>query len=50
MFTRTELELLTLAQLKILCNRYGLRPTGSGAYKVGWEATAPNLGYILKTN
>lgn len=33
MFTRTELELLTLPQLKILCNRYGLKPTSSGAYK-----------------
>jgi hypothetical protein len=33
MFTRTELELLTVPQLKILCNRYGLKPTSSGAYK-----------------
>ncbi|WP_413199512.1 hypothetical protein [Nostoc piscinale] len=39
MFTRTELELLTLAQLKILCNRYGLRSTGSSAYKDNYITT-----------
>ncbi|MBD2299452.1 hypothetical protein H6G80_16205 [Nostoc sp. FACHB-87] len=39
MFTRTELELLTLAQLKILCNRYGLRPTGNPGYKVSYITT-----------
>ncbi|MEA5507103.1 hypothetical protein VB735_29220 [Halotia wernerae UHCC 0503] len=33
MFTRTELELLTVQQLRILCNRYGLRPTGNSGYK-----------------
>jgi hypothetical protein len=39
MFTRTELELLTLRQLKILCSRYGLRPTGNPAYKVNYITT-----------
>jgi hypothetical protein len=39
LFTRTELELLTLPQLKILCHRYGLRPTGSGAYKDNYITT-----------
>jgi hypothetical protein len=33
LFTRTELELLTVSQLKVLCQRYGLRPLASGAYK-----------------
>ncbi|YAF97054.1 MAG: hypothetical protein AB3A66_05105 [Nodularia sp. CChRGM 3473] len=36
MFTRTELELLSVPQLKILCNRYGLRPTGNGGYKTNY--------------
>jgi hypothetical protein len=39
MFTRTELELLTVAQLKILCNRYGLRPTGNPGYKTSYITT-----------
>lgn len=33
LFTRTELEVLTIPQLKNLCQRYGLRPMASGAYK-----------------
>ncbi|WP_235526451.1 hypothetical protein [Nostoc piscinale] len=33
LFTRTELEVLTVQQLKTLCWRYGLRPLASGAYK-----------------
>jgi len=33
LFTRTELEVLTVPQLKIMCQRYGLRPLASGAYK-----------------
>lgn len=33
LFTRTELETLTIQQLKVLCQRYGLRPMASGAYK-----------------
>jgi len=33
LFTRTELETLTVQQLKVLCQRYGLRPLASGAYK-----------------
>ncbi|MBH8553598.1 hypothetical protein I8751_14705 [Nostocaceae cyanobacterium CENA357] len=39
MFTRTELELLTIQQLRILCNRYGLRPTGNSGYKVSYITT-----------
>lgn len=33
LFTRTELEVLTVQQLRVLCQRYGLRPLASGAYK-----------------
>jgi hypothetical protein len=39
MFTRTELELLTIPELKILCNRYGLRPTGNPGYKPSYITT-----------
>ncbi|WGV23666.1 hypothetical protein [Halotia branconii] len=39
MFTRTELELLTIQQLRILCNRYGLRPTGNSGYKDSYITT-----------
>ncbi|MBW4557093.1 MAG: hypothetical protein KME59_14325 [Trichormus sp. ATA11-4-KO1] len=39
MFTRTELELLTVPQLKILCNRYGLQPTGNPGYKTSYITT-----------
>jgi phosphopentomutase len=39
MFTRTELELLRTSQLKILCNRYGLKPTGNPAYKTSFITT-----------
>ncbi|MBD2596278.1 hypothetical protein H6G74_18365 [Nostoc spongiaeforme FACHB-130] len=33
MFTRSELGLLTIPQLKVLCQRYGLKPTGNPGYK-----------------
>ncbi|MBE9049594.1 hypothetical protein IQ243_04085 [Nostocales cyanobacterium LEGE 11386] len=39
MFTRTELELLTVPQLKILCNRYGLRANGNPGYKTSYITT-----------
>lgn len=39
MFTRTELELLTIPQLKILCDRYGLKPTGKAGYKDSYITT-----------
>nr|WP_026100309.1 hypothetical protein [Fortiea contorta] len=39
MFTRTELELLAIPQLKILCHRYGLRLTGSAAHKENYITT-----------
>ncbi|MBD2439882.1 hypothetical protein [Nostoc sp. FACHB-110] len=39
MFTRTELELQTVPQLKTLCLRYGLRPTGNPGYKDSYIVT-----------
>ncbi|WP_414562740.1 MULTISPECIES: hypothetical protein [unclassified Anabaena] len=39
MFTRTELELLSVPQLKMLCNRYGLKPTGNPGYKTSYITT-----------
>ncbi|WP_242051144.1 hypothetical protein [Nostoc spongiaeforme] len=39
LFTRTELEVLTVQQLKTLCLRYGLRLMASGAYKDNYIST-----------
>ena len=36
MFTRSELEVMTLQELKALCLRYSVRPTGNAAYKVSY--------------
>ncbi|MCC5609862.1 hypothetical protein LC612_24555 [Nostoc sp. CHAB 5834] len=36
MFTRSELEIKTIAQLRDLCRRYGLKPTGNAGYKTSW--------------
>ncbi|MBW4614438.1 MAG: hypothetical protein KME21_14430 [Desmonostoc vinosum HA7617-LM4] len=36
MFTRSELEVLTTAQLRILCARYGIKPTGNSGYKTSY--------------
>ncbi|RCJ29577.1 hypothetical protein A6770_21715 [Nostoc minutum NIES-26] len=36
MFTRSELEVMTLQDLKVLCFRYGLKPTGNPGYKTSW--------------
>ncbi|MBH8561105.1 hypothetical protein I8748_02730 [Nostoc sp. CENA67] len=33
MFSRSELEALTLQQLKALCWRYSVKPTGNSSYK-----------------
>ncbi|QLE58747.1 hypothetical protein [Nostoc sp. TCL26-01] len=38
-FSRQELELLTIPQLRILLLRYGLKPTGSAALKPGFITT-----------
>ncbi|MHC5772583.1 hypothetical protein [Nostoc sp.] len=36
MFTRSELEIKTIPELRDLCRRYGIKPTGSAAYKVSY--------------
>jgi hypothetical protein len=36
MFTRSELEIKTIAELKDLCRRYGIKPTGNAGYKVSY--------------
>ncbi|MDZ8240039.1 MAG: hypothetical protein RMZ69_23285 [Nostoc sp. ChiQUE01a] len=36
MFTRSELEIKTVPELQDLCRRYGIRPTGSAAYKASY--------------
>ncbi|MBD2611519.1 hypothetical protein H6G94_09580 [Nostoc punctiforme FACHB-252] len=33
MFTRSELEIKTVPELRDMCRKYGIRPTGSAAYK-----------------
>ena len=47
MFTRSELEIKTTAELRDLCRRYGLKPTGNGGYKTSWIVTLmafPQIG------
>lgn len=36
MFTRSELEIKTIQELRQLCQRYGVRPTGNAGYKVSY--------------
>jgi hypothetical protein len=36
MFTRSELEIKTIAELKDLCRRYGIKATGNAGYKVSY--------------
>ncbi|MCC5624343.1 hypothetical protein [Nostoc sp. CHAB 5715] len=36
MFTRSELEIKTIAELRDLCRRYGIKPTGNAGYKTSW--------------
>ncbi|MBW4643302.1 MAG: hypothetical protein KME23_09975 [Goleter apudmare HA4340-LM2] len=36
MFTRSELEIKTIAKLRILCQRYGIKSTGNSGYKVSY--------------
>jgi len=39
MFSRAELELLTIPQLNLLVKRYGLKPTGTGGQKASYITT-----------
>ncbi|QLE57142.1 hypothetical protein [Nostoc sp. TCL26-01] len=38
-FSRQELELLTIPELSLLVKRYGLRPTGTGGQKTSYLTT-----------
>lgn len=38
-FSRSELELLTIPELRQLLHRYGLKPTGNAALKSGYITT-----------
>ncbi|WP_375501687.1 hypothetical protein [uncultured Nostoc sp.] len=39
MFTRSELEIKTIKELRNLCQRYGLKPTGNSGYKTSYVTT-----------
>ncbi|MEH2067252.1 MAG: hypothetical protein V7K47_03620 [Nostoc sp.] len=36
MFTRSELEIKTISELRDLCRRYGIKPTGNAGYKTSF--------------
>ncbi|MGI2908866.1 hypothetical protein [Tolypothrix sp. VBCCA 56010] len=46
MFTRSELEIKTIAELRLLCERYGLRPTGKSVQKVSYITSLIAFGAI----
>ena len=46
MFTRSELESKTLEQLRDLCFRYGLKPTGNRGYKPSYITTLMAFPYL----
>ncbi|WP_366828612.1 hypothetical protein [Nostoc sp. NMS2] len=39
MFTRSELEIKTIKELRDLCRRYGVKPTGNAGYKTSYIVT-----------
>ncbi|WP_392478120.1 hypothetical protein [Nostoc sp. C110] len=39
MFTRSELEIKTIKELRDLCRRYGVQPTGNAGYKTSYIVT-----------
>ncbi|MEH1969955.1 MULTISPECIES: hypothetical protein [unclassified Nostoc] len=39
MFTRSELEIKTIKELRDLCRRYGIKPTGNAGYKNSYIVT-----------
>ncbi|MEH2409504.1 hypothetical protein [Nostoc sp.] len=36
MFTRSQLEIKTVPELRDLCRRYGIKPTGNPGYKISY--------------
>ncbi|MEH1873974.1 hypothetical protein [Nostoc sp.] len=49
MFTRSELEIKTIAELRDLCRRYGLKPTGNAGYKTSWITSLMAFSAIALT-
>lgn len=43
MFTRSQLEIKTLNELRDLCRKYGIKPTGNPGYKISYIMTFPEL-------
>jgi len=39
MFTRSELEIKTIKELRDLCRKYGIKPTGNAGYKTSYIVT-----------
>ncbi|MFN6484549.1 MULTISPECIES: hypothetical protein [unclassified Nostoc] len=39
MFTRSELEIKTIAELRDMCRKYGVKPTGNAGYKTSYITT-----------
>ncbi|MDF5706791.1 MAG: hypothetical protein PUP90_03675 [Nostoc sp. S4] len=46
MFTRSELEIKTVPELRDLCRRYGIRPTGSPGLKGSYITSLMSFGII----
>ncbi|MCC5625880.1 hypothetical protein [Nostoc sp. CHAB 5715] len=49
MFTRSELKIKTIAQLRDLCRRYGIKPTGNAGYKTSWITSLMSFPAIALT-
>ncbi|BAY79062.1 hypothetical protein NIES25_55440 (plasmid) [Nostoc linckia NIES-25] len=46
MFTRSELEIKTVPELRRLCQRYGIRPTGNAGYKTSYITSLMSFSII----
>ncbi|MBH8575575.1 hypothetical protein I8752_21705 [Nostocaceae cyanobacterium CENA369] len=46
MFTRSELEIKTIQELRNLCRRYGIKPTGNPGYKTSFITSLMAFPYL----
>ncbi|RCJ31641.1 hypothetical protein A6770_19910 [Nostoc minutum NIES-26] len=46
MFTRSELEIKTIQELRDLCRRYGIKPTGNPGYKTSFITSLMAFPYL----
>ncbi|MFN6570214.1 hypothetical protein [Dendronalium sp. ChiSLP03b] len=46
MFTRSELEIKTIQELRDLCRRYGIKPTGNAGYKTSFITSLMAFPYL----